>query len=191
MPTNILQEGRTFRTLAKQTEDLLGAKITPSANLQLQLSGSAFDNFVRSFWSSVAKETGALGQFLLKQSDMDDYFGGPRLRDNVDSILSVITSEVREVLSDGRFSLQDLLDLPHVYRNMTLLGPCIYVRIYTHLEGQSADSHGDATDGGTNHGVSFYVGKAKDIWRRARQHEANTENRNVAGFHYSTARKSP
>ncbi|KAI8721802.1 hypothetical protein NCS52_00322700 [Fusarium sp. LHS14.1] len=112
-------------------------------------------------------------------SDMDDYFGGPRLRDNVDSILSAITPEVREVLRDGKFSLQDLLDLPRVY-----------LRICTHLEGKSADSHGDATDGGINHGVAFYVGKPKDIWRRARQHETNTENRNVAGLHYSTTRKS-
>ncbi|EEU47214.1 uncharacterized protein NECHADRAFT_77442 [Fusarium vanettenii 77-13-4] len=190
LPTNILQEGRTFRTLAKQTDDLLGMRITPSANLQLQLSGSVFDNFVRSFWSSVAKETGALRQLLLKQSDMDEYFGGPRLRDNVEAILSAVSPEVREVPNDGKLSLQDLLDLPHVYPHMTLPGPCIYLRICTHLEGQSADSHGDATDGGINHGVAFYVGKAKDIWRRARQHETNTENRNVAGLHYSTARKS-
>ncbi|KAL2690073.1 hypothetical protein Neosp_004141 [[Neocosmospora] mangrovei] len=190
LPTNVLQEGRTFRTLGKQTEDLLGANITPSVSPQMQLSGSVFDNFVRSFWSSLAKETSALRQLLLKQSDMNDFFGGPRLRDNVDSILSAKTPQVREVLNDGRFSLQDLLDLSHVYRNVTLPGPCVYVRVYTHLEGQSADSHGDATDGGISLGVAFYVGKAKDIWRRARQHETNTENRNVASLHYSTARKA-
>ncbi|KAM6534728.1 hypothetical protein FALCPG4_004354 [Fusarium falciforme] len=92
--SDILQEDRTFRTLAKQTEDLLGMKITPSVNLQVQLSGSVFDNFVRSFWSSLAKETSALRQLRLKQRDMDDYFGGPRLRDNVESILSAVVPKV-------------------------------------------------------------------------------------------------
>ncbi|RSL61885.1 hypothetical protein CEP54_006023 [Fusarium duplospermum] len=102
-----------------------------------------------------------------------------------------IAPEVREVLNDGKFSLQDLLDLPHVYPHMTLPGPCVYLRIYTHLEGQPAESHDDVTETGIKHGVAFYVGKAKDIWRRARQHETNTENLNVSGLHYSTARKSP
>ncbi|RSL99159.1 hypothetical protein CDV31_012281 [Fusarium ambrosium] len=163
LPINILQEGRTFRTLAKQTEDLLGANIAPSVSLQMQLSGSVFDNLVRSFWSSLAKETSPLRQLLLKQSDMDDYFGGPRLRDNVDSILSAVTPEVREVLNDGQFSLQNLLDLPHVHPHMTLPGPSVYLRIYTQLEGQPAESHDDATETGINHGVAFYIRKAKDI----------------------------
>ncbi|RTE70123.1 hypothetical protein BHE90_015480 [Fusarium euwallaceae] len=182
---------RTFRTLTKQTEDLLGANITPSVSLQMQLSGSVFDNFVRSFWSSLAKETSALRQLLLKQNDMDDYFGGPRLRDNINSILSAVTPEVREVLNDGQFSLQNLLDLSHVHPHMTLPGPCVYLRIYTGLEGQPAESHDDATETGINHGVAFYIGKAKEIWRRARQHETNTGNLNVSGLHYSTARRSP
>ncbi len=69
-------------------------KTTPSVNLQVQLSGSLFDSFVRPFWSSLAKETSALRQLLLRQSDMDDYFGGPRLRGNVESILSAIVPEV-------------------------------------------------------------------------------------------------
>ncbi|RSM09190.1 hypothetical protein CEP52_004247 [Fusarium oligoseptatum] len=157
----------------------------------MQLSGSVFDNFVRSFWSSLAKETSALRQLLLKQNDMDDYFGGPRLRDNINSILSAVTPEVREVLNDGQFSLQNLLDLSHVHPHMTLPGPCVYLRIYTGLEGQPAESHDDATETGINHGVAFYIGKAKEIWRRARQHETNTGNLNVSGLHYSTARRSP
>ncbi|RSL85291.1 hypothetical protein CEP51_003384 [Fusarium floridanum] len=165
LPINILQEGRTFRTLAKQTEDLLGANITPSVSLQMQLSGSVFDNF--------------------------NYFGGPRLRDNVNSILSAVTPEVQEVLNDGQFSLQNLLDLPQVHPHMTLPGPCAYLRIYTHLKGQPTESHDDATETGINHGVAFYTGKAKDIWRRARQHETNAGNLIVSGLYYSTTRRSP
>lgn len=90
------------------------------------------------------------------------------MRDNVESILSAVVPEVWEVLQHGTFSLQDLLDLPQVYPHMTLPGPCIYLRIYTHLEGQPADPHDDATQTGINHGVAFYIGKANDIWRRAR-----------------------
>ncbi|KAF5975245.1 hypothetical protein FBULB1_7490 [Fusarium bulbicola] len=192
LPSSIVVEGRPFRDLTQQTTDLLGPTREPQVSIRSHSNDRALQKFIRSFVLSTSRQQGDLRLLGLSPSEADELFMGNNLDNNVDALLEAILPEAKQKLEDGRFSLQNILDLRHASIDWPGDRPCIYVRIYTDPEDQPEDESRDEAQDDIDEYVGVYVGQSRQVWVRHLDHERNIEFHVPAHgkTHYNTAVKS-
>ncbi|KAM0077810.1 hypothetical protein ACKRZS_010150 [Fusarium odoratissimum] len=193
LPSSIVVKGKPFRDLIKQTAALFSPTSEPQVSIRSHSNDRALQKFIRSFYSSISRQQGDLRALGLSQSQADELFMGNNPDNNVDAILEAILPEVKQTLEDGRFSLQNILDLRHASVDWPGDRPCIYVRIYTDPEDQPEDESRDGAQADhIDQYVGIYVGHSRRVWIRHGEHEKKIEFHvpTRGKSHYNTAVKS-
>ncbi|RSL94161.1 hypothetical protein CDV31_014441 [Fusarium ambrosium] len=172
LPTKILERGKTFRNLSDQTADTMPKITVLSSQPLVRSANNVFDKFVFSLFSTFGTQIATFRNFHMRDTLLASNFGGSNLQTNATSIANALLPEVRQVISDGRFTLRDLINLSPVSRSWPVgHGSCVYIRIYTHPRDRPADAFSDTSQSDINQNVYFYVGQSVDVRTRAREHD--------------------
>ncbi|KAF5611779.1 uncharacterized protein FTJAE_14158 [Fusarium tjaetaba] len=191
IPHRILDVGVPFRSIAEQTAAQFIAPGVPTVAIQSMATDLVYEKLIRTFWVAVRNESAALRSVGLEQQRIDELLAGNNLAYHVDTIIAAFTRAARRVLGNPRFSLRDLLSLPHVSEQWPGNRPCIYVRFYTQPTDQPPGSYREESQSDINEFVGCYAGQTRFPWRRHTMHETMTESPDAQNSpHYSVARKS-
>ncbi|KAF5227996.1 hypothetical protein FAUST_11385 [Fusarium austroamericanum] len=150
--------------------------INPDINQNVRQTGdTVLNNYVRTLWTTLRKNTHALKALSLSEKDDRAVFG-KNFVNNVNFITQGFTDRSRQLFSNGTATLDQIALLPRV--TPTWPAPsarCIYIRLYRRRDGSIVY-------------YAIYVGQTtQHAWLRDGQHNRITHRNSP---HYNVARRS-
>ena len=172
IPMNRVQIGATWRSLPDKLRE--AESIDPNANQGLPSSTHPVYNYINRLWESFRQQTQRFQSLALSDYKIRQLFGANFVK-NVSLISEGFTPQVRQIMSDGTFTLTNIATLPQVTLQWPAPGSrVVYIILYLRQ------------DGGV--GVGLYVGQTVyNAWHRLSQHQ---DALNDNSPHYNIARKS-
>ncbi|KAM0373080.1 hypothetical protein ACHAPZ_007569 [Fusarium culmorum] len=172
VPMNRVRIGATWRSLPDKLRE--AESIDPNPNQGLPYTTHPVYNYINRLWESFRQQTERFQSLGLSDYKLRQTFGA-NFAKNVSLISEGFTPQVKQIMSDGTFTLANIATLPQVTPQWPAPGSrLIYIILYLRQ------------DGGV--GVGLYVGQAiRHAWQRFSQHRLSVDDNSP---HYNVAHKS-
>ncbi|KAM0546407.1 hypothetical protein ACHAPJ_010874 [Fusarium lateritium] len=176
LPLNFVVIGAMFRSLDSKLRDKYPATIAPVSSVSLQSGETKLERFVKTFWNAIRQDVPTLKKYYITPARYGELFSNANYQANIDRLTSGMNPGVRSILQDGRYNLQDLLNLPKVTAARSARGQSIYLRVYADLSSTGK--------------VGLYIGQTyRSLLQRQSEHERHIAvGSNM--LHYRLARRS-
>ncbi|KAM0493615.1 hypothetical protein ACHAP8_009056, partial [Fusarium lateritium] len=172
IPMNRVRIGATWRSLPDKLRE--AESIDPNPNQGLPYTTHPVYNYINRLWETFHQQTERFRSLGLSDYKIRQLFGA-NFAKNVSLISEGFTPQVRQIMSDGTFTLANIATLPQVTPQWPAPGSrVIYIILYLRQ------------DGGV--GVGLYVGQAnRHAWYRLSGHQDHMHDNSP---HYNVARHS-
>jgi hypothetical protein len=179
IPLNRAEIGVYYRPITGRLQPSYSIVPTSQPNFDSN-DNCLLSKFIRSFWSACRLQSAAMRSLGLEEEEVNSLLSDSNFNTTIDTLLRGILPTVKRTLSNGSFTVQDLIGLRHATPDWPDAGGVVYLRVYTHQDPLGVDIN----DCGT------YIGQTTvSLWVRKNQHE-NAINAHERSPHYDCARKS-
>ena len=166
--------GKNFRTLLEKQRDNQPSIAATAPSISIRHGATRLESFIRTFWVTAGQDRDALERLRMGNDRYKDVFGHLDFTSNVDTIISGLVPEARNLFQNGVFRVQDLLSLPDA-NTFPRAGQFIYIWVYLHLDGTDQ--------------IGLYVGQTKSILERIHRHRYEIAA-TTPSPHYNVARRA-